>query len=50
MSVVIPSLAARGPAWQQERNIEQRTKKEGDNEEKAWHARALQQGTDMSSR
>ena len=47
--VAIPSLAARGPAWWQEWNVEQRMKEEGDKEEDAWCARALRQGTDVSS-
>ena len=47
--MAIPGLAARGPAWQQERNVERRMKEEGDDKEEAWHARALQRGTDMSS-
>jgi len=49
MPVAIPSLVARGPVWQQEQNIEQRMKEGGDKEKDTWHARALQQGTDMSS-
>ena len=49
MPVAIPGLAARGPAWQRERNVERRMKEEGDDEE-AWCARALQRGTDVSSR
>ena len=48
--MAIPSLAARGPAWQQEQNVERRMKEEGDDKEEAWHARALRRGTDVSSR
>ena len=43
--MVIPSLAAMGPAWQQERNIRQRMKEEGDEEEEAWHVRVAQSPT-----
>jgi len=47
--VAIPGLAVRGPAWRREQDIRRRTKEEGDEEEDAWHARALWQGTVVSS-
>jgi len=50
MPAAIPGLAARGPAWQRERDVERRTKEGGDEEEDAWRARALWRGTDVSSR